>query len=587
MNRRTLASRLLLAAFSLVAMHPTQATQPNVVIILADDQGWGDLSRHGNTNLATPNLDRLAEQGASFERFYVQPVCSPTRAELLTGRYAPRDGVRGVTDGFERLNPETPTLADAFGAAGYATAAFGKWHNGTQAPYHPLCRGFGEYYGFTSGHWADYFDPLLDHNGALTRGEGYLTDDLTNRAIKFLASDGGRPKFVWLALQHAALADAGPGRVVARPRRSRTRRAWVARRARRPLPHPGGARHGGEHRWNVGRLLAELGRSGATENTIVVYLTDNGPNGHRFNGGMRGIKGSTDEGGVRSPLFVRWPEKIPRGRVIATPSAVIDLAPTIAQLAGVELDRDTPRDGVSLAGLVTGQSESLPERTLFAHWGGRVAARRGGLVLDEKGRLYDLATDPAQQRDIWSERPDTAQRLADEVARWRSEMGIDEPPGRRPLTVGHPSLAATQLPARDARAVGGAEHSNRYHNCTYITGFASPDAAAVWDAQIVAAGRYRAEALYACSESAVGSQVEVRFGSHACAARISEAFNPPLEAARDDRCPRQEGDTKPFARLAIGEVEFPAGEGELTLRPIGLPHGAALDLRMLLLTRID
>src|SRR5512136_1913930 len=158
----TLAAAL---AVHLAALAFAADRRPNIVIILADDQGWGDLSVHGNTNLATPKIDSLARDGALFERFYVCAVCAPTRAEFLTGRYHSRGGVRGVTSGVERLNLDEKTIADSFRAAGYATGAFGKWHNGTQYPYHPNARGFDEFYGFCSGHWGQYFDPLLEHNG--------------------------------------------------------------------------------------------------------------------------------------------------------------------------------------------------------------------------------------------------------------------------------------------------------------------------------------------------------------------------------------------------------------------------------------
>src|SRR5947209_20348390 len=155
-----------LAALAFLAVSArSDAAKPNVVVILTDDQGHGDLSLHGNTNLRTPHVDSLARDGARFERFCVQPVCSPTRAEFLTGRYHPRGGVRNVTSGGERLNLDEKTIADTFRAAGYATACFGKWHNGSQYPYHPTARGFDEFYGFTSGHWGDSFDPPLDHNG--------------------------------------------------------------------------------------------------------------------------------------------------------------------------------------------------------------------------------------------------------------------------------------------------------------------------------------------------------------------------------------------------------------------------------------
>ena len=176
------------------------AERPNVVVILSDDQGWGDFSGNGNSNLSTPHVDSLARDGASVERFYVCPVCAPTRAEFLTGRYHPRGGVRGVSTGEERLDLDETTIADEFRAAGYATGAFGKWHNGMQYPYHPNGRGFDEYYGFCSGHWGQYFDPLLERNGQLLYGEGFCVDDFTNQAMDFIEQSVKRkqPFFAYL-----------------------------------------------------------------------------------------------------------------------------------------------------------------------------------------------------------------------------------------------------------------------------------------------------------------------------------------------------------------------------------------------------
>jgi arylsulfatase A-like enzyme len=170
----------------LLATAAAAQPRPNVVIFLADDSGWGDYSISGNTMVKTPNIDSIARQGASLDRFFVCAVCAPTRAEFFTGRYHPRTGVRGVSTGAERMNTDEKTLADAFKAAGYATGAFGKWHNGSQWPYHPSARGFEEYYGFTSGHWGEYFDPPLDHNGKAVRGKGYIADDITTHAIEFI-----------------------------------------------------------------------------------------------------------------------------------------------------------------------------------------------------------------------------------------------------------------------------------------------------------------------------------------------------------------------------------------------------------------
>ena len=190
---------LAVALMTLVAAtSDAQPHRPNVIVILTDDQGWGDLSLNGNANLETLNIDSLAQDGASFERFFVCPVCSPTRAEFLTGRYHTRLGVYSTSAGGERLNLDEKTVGDVFRAAGYATAAFGKWHNGMQFPYHPNGRGFDEFYGFCSGHWGNYFDAPLDHNGRIVRGEGFVIDDFTNRAIEFVEKNRDRPFFLYL-----------------------------------------------------------------------------------------------------------------------------------------------------------------------------------------------------------------------------------------------------------------------------------------------------------------------------------------------------------------------------------------------------
>jgi len=143
--------------------------QPNVILFLTDDQGWGDLSYNGNKDLLTPNIDKIALSGVKFDRFFVSPVCSPTRAEILTGRHHVRTGVYDVSLGGERINSDEQTIADIFKASGYRTAAFGKWHNGMQAPYHPNTRGFDEFYGFCSGHWGNYFNPVLENNNSWNR----------------------------------------------------------------------------------------------------------------------------------------------------------------------------------------------------------------------------------------------------------------------------------------------------------------------------------------------------------------------------------------------------------------------------------
>ena len=296
--------------------------KPNIVLIMADDQGWGDLSVHGNSNLSTPHIDALAENGLSFENFYVQPVCSPTRAELLTGRHFGRLGVFATSAGGERMNLGETTLAEVFKKSGYHTAAYGKWHNGMQPPYHPNSRGFDDYYGFTSGHWGNYFSPMLEHNGKIAKGEGFLVDDLTTKGLDFISKHRNEPFLLylpyntphspmqvpdefWNRFKDRELSSKYHGEETENENFTRAAPSMVAN-----IDH------------NVGRVIQKLKELDLEENTIVIYLSDNGPNGWRYNGNMRGRKGSTDEGGVRSPFFIQWKGTLPGGKKITEIASV-------------------------------------------------------------------------------------------------------------------------------------------------------------------------------------------------------------------------------------------------------------------------
>ena len=421
--------------------------RPNIVILLADDQGWGDLSVHGNTNLATPNIDSLARDGAMFERFFVCAVCAPTRAEFLTGRYHPRSGVRGVSTGQERMNLDERTLAQTFKAAGYSTGAFGKWHNGSQHPYHPNARGFDEFYGFTSGHWGHYFDTEMDHNGQLVKGKGYIIDDEAEHAMRFIEQNRTKPFLCYVPFNspHSPMqvpdrffkkfADYQPkmlDSVAGREDIAMTRAALAMCE---------------NIDWNVGRVLAKLDELKLRENTIVFYFSDNGPNSWRWNGGMKGRKGSVDEGGLRVPFLMRWPGHIKPGTRIANIAAAIDILPTLAELTGVTIDSKKPLDGRSLRPLLTGERVDWAERTIFTLQGRRVSARTQNYRLDGDGKLFDMVKDPGQTADVATERPEVAARLRKAVADWGREMlpmvGQDD----RPYTVGY--SRTTYLPARD------------------------------------------------------------------------------------------------------------------------------------------
>jgi arylsulfatase A-like enzyme len=555
-----------------------QHRRPNIVVILSDDQGWGDLSAHGNTNLATPHIDSLARDGARFERFFVCSVCAPTRAEFLTGRYHPRGGVRGVTTGAERLNLDETTIAETFRDAGYATGAFGKWHNGSQHPYHPNARGFGEYYGFTSGHWGQYFDAELDHNGRLTRGKGFLVDDLTEHAIQFIEQNQTRPFFCYLPLNTPHSPMQVPDRFYEKFRNFQLQLTG-REPSREDVEHTRAALAMCENiDWNVGRVLAALERRQLARDTIVLYFSDNGPNGRRWNGGMKGIKGTLDEGGLRVPCLMRWSGRIAPGTVIPQIAGAIDLLPTFAALTGVPLTSRKPLDGRSLSPLLLGERAAWAPRLLFSMHNRRVSVRSEQYRLDPAGGLYDMQADPLQERDVSAARPEAAAALGAAAAAWSKEMLPLVGPDDRPFPVGF--APNTMLPARDGVPHGGVRRSAAAPNCSYFTNWTSKDDSMTWDIEVGRAGNYEAVVYHTCPEAAKGATIELSFAGARVQAKLAAPHDPPLTGAADDRTPRKgESYVKDFKPLPLGAIRLEKTRAALTLRAVEIPAGQVADVR--------
>jgi arylsulfatase A-like enzyme len=586
--RNFLPTAFVAVTTTLFATQAAVAAKPNVLVILADDQGWGDLSVHGNTNLSTPNIDSLARDGALFERFYVSPVCSPTRAEFLTGRYHVRGGVFGVSTGGERLNLDEKTIGDTFKGAGYAVGAFGKWHNGTQYPYHPNARGFDEFYGFCSGHWGEYFNPPLEHNGRLVRGEGFISDDLTNHALAFIESNRDHPFFCYLPFNTPHSPMQVPDRFY-----DKFKNANLKMRHEGPehedLDHTRAALAMCENiDWNVGRLLKRLDELKLADNTIVLYFCDNGPNGWRWNGGMRGRKGSTDEGGVRSPLLLRWPGHVRPGTRVTPIAGAIDLLPTLADLAGAPIVSTKPLDGVSLASLLLGGSPTdWPDRLLFSHWSGKVSVRTQQFRLDAAGQLYDMVRDPGQTRDVARDHPAAAARLSEAVAHWSQELlpGLKVD---RPFPVGYRAFPITWLPARDGLAHGQIVRSAGAPNCSYFTNWSRTDDRITWDISVATSGRYEAVVYYTAAAEDVGATLELGFNGSQVQAKVVEPHDPPLRGAENDRVTRNgESYVKDFKPLNLGSIDLKKGRGPLAIRAIKIPGRRVIDLRAVVLTLIE
>ena len=494
------------------------------------------------------------------------------------------------------------TIADAFHAAGYATGAFGKWHNGSQWPYHPVARGFDEYFGHTAGHWGEYFNaPLEDSRGHMARTEGYIADVCTNHALGFIEKNRRLPFFCYVPFTtpHSPWA-------VPEAYWQRLKDKTVAQRATLPdqenLDETRCALAMLENQdWNVGRVLGRLREYGLEENTIIVYFSDNGPNSWRWNGGMKGRKGSTDEGGVRSVCYIRWPGRLPAGYTVTQISGAIDLLPTLASLAGISRVGDKPLDGRDLSPLLEKRDVAWSERMIFSTWGQNVSVRTQTRRLDNAGQLFDMIADPGQTAPINDKEPDVATKLAEAVRAWRVEMyGTAEvkPKGKgkraggntvdpRPIPVGYREFPITMLPARDGEPRGGVKRSSGAPNCSYFVHWTSPDDSMVWLLDVHTTGRYEVAIDYTCPVADAGSTVELSFKENRLAGKVAPGWDPPLNT-NQDTLPRPEGESqmKEFHTLKVGHMNLDAGQGTLTLRATDIPGKSVMDVRRVTLTLI-
>ncbi len=554
---------------------PDPARKPNIVLILTDDQGWGDVSAHGNDKIHTPNMDKLAHGGAWFDRFFVSPVCAPTRASILTGRYHLRAGCHGVTRGKERLNLNEVTLADVLEADGYATGCFGKWHSGSQYPYHPNGRGFGEFYGFCAGHWNNYFDTTLDHNGKTVRSSGFIIDDLTDKAMAFIEANRKKPFFCYVPFNTPHTPWQVPDKYFDRVKeRDIDKPNTVCAYAMCENVDD-----------NIGRILAKLDGLNLTEQTLVIFLSDNGPNGARWNGGMKGVKGSTHEGGVRSPTFWYWPGTI-KPRKIEQIASHIDMMPTLLELCGITNAKTLPFDGVSLTPLLEGRAKDWPDRRIFSTWGRKVSVRTQQYRADEKS-LYDMIKDPGQKHDLAKQLPEVHRKLADACLQWKQELsqGLDTP---RPYPVGHAAADETVLPSHEAELTGkgiGYNGKAGWAN-DWVDHWTDTDAYPRWPVEIATTGRYQVTLMYCCGQADVGATVEVRIGDAKVAGKITKTHDPdPIPSP--DRIPRKEVYEKVWAPLDLGAVELAKGACDLTVRALAKPGKHVMQLKDVRLKRLQ
>ena len=428
----------MLAGFNLAAQ-PASPPRPNIVLVMTDDQGYGDLGCTGNPIIKTPHIGGFAKQSVRFTDFHVSPTCAPTRCSLMTGRQEFRSGVTHTIFERERMSLKAVTLAQVLKSAGYATGIFGKWHLGDEDAYQPGQRGFDEVFihgaggiGQTyTGSCGDapgntYFNPAIRHNGKFEKTEGYCTDLFFDQALNWMNTRRKEPSpfFAYITpnAPHAPLQ----------------------------CPEAYAQRHAGQVDTNVakffgmieniddnfGRLLAKLDAWGIARDTLVIFMTDNGGTAgvKVFNAGMRAQKGTPYEGGTRVPAFWRWPAGFSGGRDCAALTAHIDIFPTLAQITGAKVPESVQFDGRSLLPLLKAPQADWADRFLFTHVGrwekgkaaesqfAHCAVRNTRFQLVNNQELYELKTDPGETRNVIAEHAEVVAQMRAAYDQWWKEI---------------------------------------------------------------------------------------------------------------------------------------------------------------------
>lgn len=571
------AVAVLMATSWMVTAGVEASDPPNVILIMTDDQGYGDFGFNGNPVIRTPNLDAMARRSARMENFYVSPVCSPTRACLMTGRYNYRTRCIDTYIGRSMMDPGEVTVAEVLRRAGYGTGIFGKWHLGDNHPMRAMDQGFEESLvlrGGGIGQPSDpigaegrYTNPTLIHNGVPVGIEGYCTDAYYRYAMEYMDQclEDDRPFFIYIAdnCPHGPFHDVPPEEY-AYYREVDLKNDRFPQDQGHSLP-PGGDTDKRARIYamitnidkNIGKLFAHLRRRKIYENTLVLFLVDNGPNGRRYVAGMRGMKSNVHEGGIRSPLLAHWPARIEAGSTSDRIAAHIDLMPTIIEACGVAAPVGVRLDGRSLLPLWDDQPAEWPDRTLViqSHRGDvpvryhNFAARTQNWKLvhssgfgneDFSGpprfELYAMDKDPLEMRDVAAEHPDVVAAMVREYDAWFDDVSHTRPDNYAPprIDLGVPEENPVVLTRQNWRHLQG----RPWHR----------DSRGKWLVHVAATGVYQLECRFS-PESEAGT-ITVRIGGQS----YTREVEPGIDVVNLLVSVSATGDTEILADVAYPEV---------------------------------
>lgn len=542
----------------------------NVLFVITDDQGYGDISYNGNPLLDTHNIDEFASDNVVMDRFMMCAVSAPSRASVLTGRYHLRTGVTWVTRRKEVMNKEEYTLGELFRDAGYATGYFGKWHNGAQYPHNPNGQGFNEFLGFCAGHWEQYFDPVLEHNGKYRKYSGYIADIITDECIEFIGRNRDSCFFAYLAFNTPHAPFQVPD-------------DYFSFYKGKGLDDRTAAIYGmcDNIDDNFGKIISYLKEIGLYDDTIIVFTSDNGPFGVRYNAGMKGQKASVHEGGVRVPFFIK-PDYDAGHKVITDLAANIDIYPTLAEMAGISVPDTLELDGLSFAPLISGEAGAVRDRIFFTHnqpWyfsetpAGAVRTSEYRLVMEQTNDtlLYNMLSDPGQAIDISAENPELADSLLGLYHEWFcSVTSGGKEPETQPIEIGHSVYRDVEMPAHEAWLGKGVHYAGKQGWANdWAVGFKSGKGEIIWRIRNVSEGDYDIYLNYALGHMYSGLSVNLKIGDQTISGFLDEPFV--FEDKRSEDVPfNHRSNYREWGKFKVGTMHIRPGLYKLKLTVEGI-----------------
>ena len=428
---------------------------------------------------------------------------------------------------------------------------------------------------------------MLERNGEVVKGDGFIIDDLTNNALDDIEKNTDKPFFVYLAYNtpHSPMQvpdiwwDKYKDASIDSTHQNGSKEKIDKTRAAYALCE--------NIDWNVGRVVDKLDSLKLLENTIVIYMSDNGPNGWRWNDGLKGIKGSTDEGGVRSPFILYWKDQL-KPQIISQIASAIDILPSLMDLAGITSAFDKPVDGISLKPLLTETNPAWKDRYVYSHWNGKVSVRNQQYLLDSDNQLFDLNSDPGQRQPIAQPSEAILSELTKAKNEWirnvLSELDRDR---EEIFPVGYEGSKFTLLPARDGIPHRGIKRSSIHPNSSFFTNWTSTSDSVTWDTDILTSGKYKATVYYTSKASAVGSTLVLKQGENEISTGINEAHDSDFLAVEYDRSPRDESYEKDYKPLEIGIIQLDKGHHPLTMKASEIKGSEFIEVRMLVLERVN